>query len=120
LIALKDHEETLFYLDPPYSSSDCGHYKGYTLEDFEKMLKLLSTIKGKFILSSYPEEILLKYREQYGWKTKDIKHIVNVSGKREGTKFKTECITYNFIEPAHQSGLFDATLTTETISDEQD
>lgn len=107
LIALKDHTESLFYLDPPYSSSECGHYKGYTLADFEKLLVKLKNIKGKFILSSYPEEILLKYREECGWQSRDIKQIVNVSGKREGTKFKTECITYNFTPPNNQARLFD-------------
>lgn len=107
LIDLKDHEETVFYLDPPYASSDCGHYKGYTLEDFERLLIKLKTIKGKFILSSYPEEILLKYREECGWKSKDIHQIVSVNGKREGTKYKTECITYNFLPPNNQAGLFD-------------
>lgn len=118
LIELKDHEETLFYLDPPYSSSDCGHYKGYTLDDFEKLLKLLKNIKGKFILSSYPEEILLKYREECGWQSRDIKQIVNVSGKREGTKFKTECITYNFLPPNNQAGLFDESPQGEESEEE--
>lgn len=49
----------------------------------------------------------MEYREKYGWGSKDIKQIVGVSGKREGVKYKTECITFNFIPPNHQPDLFD-------------
>ena len=90
---------------------------------------MLKNLKGKFILSSYPEEILLKYRAECGWQSKDIKQIVNVSGKRDGTKYKTECITYNFTPPNNQVGLFDAPMEesaefiqerAERLLDEQD
>ena len=118
LIDLKDHTETLFYLDPPYASSDCGHYKGYTLDDFERLLSKLKNIKGKFILSSYPEEILMKYRDECGWGSKDLKQVVMVSGKREEVKHKIECISYNFIPPNNQVGMFDEAPQSEVQCDE--
>jgi DNA adenine methylase len=96
LIDLKDTENTFFYCDPPYVSSDCGHYKGYTMENFEALLDRLTKIKGKFLLSSYPEEVLMKYREKHGWKSKDIHGFVSVDGNREIPKFKTECLTWNY------------------------
>ncbi len=58
IINSTDYPEAFFYCDPPYFNSDMGHYNGYTKEDFILLLKTLSNIKGKFLLSSYPSEIL--------------------------------------------------------------
>lgn len=67
VIKKSDHEDTFHYIDPPYFQADMGHYGGYTFEDFEKLLHLISDIKGKFMLSSYPSEILTRYANKYGW-----------------------------------------------------
>src|SRR5690606_23846163 len=67
LIKRMDSPETFFYLDPPYVDSDQGHYGGYTQEHFNNLLNALSSIKGKFLLSSYPNDELDKYREQFNW-----------------------------------------------------
>lgn len=109
LIKLKDNSEnTLFFCDPPYVSSDQGHYKGYTKENFIALLERLKNIKSRFILSSYPEPELMEYRKECGWKSKDVPQVVSVTGKRDGQLMKTECITYNFDPPNAQAGLFDA------------
>ncbi len=105
MVKLKDTPDTLFYCDPPYVSSEQGHYKGYTREDFHKLLTSLSQIKGKFILSSYPEPDLLTFRQEHGWWSKDIEQQVSVSKDKSKIKFKTECITTNF-DPANQLTLF--------------
>lgn len=106
LIKLKDSPTTFFYIDPPYVSSECGHYKGYTSEDFQRLLDTLATIQGKFLLSSYPEGELLTMRALHGWHTKDIEGTVAVSGKRKERKGKTECLTYNYSLAAEPIGLF--------------
>lgn len=109
IIDLKSNEEeTIFYVDPPYVSSDQGHYKGYTKENFIALLEKLKTIKSKFILSSYPEPELMEYRKECGWKSKDVQQVVSVTGNRDGQLMKTECITFNFEPPNAQVGLFDA------------
>lgn len=54
IIQSRDSAETFFYCDPPYFNSNCGHYDGYTAEDFEALLKQLGAIQGRFLLSSYP------------------------------------------------------------------
>ena len=41
VICKTDHEDTFHYIDPPYLNTDMGHYGGYTIEDFEKLLRLL-------------------------------------------------------------------------------
>ena len=106
LILLKDSPNTFFYCDPPYVSSNCGHYKGYTTKNFTKLLNVLSAIKGKFLLSSYREEILLKYRDKYKWISKDIQQNVSVTGKRNNKKIKIECLTMNYQCPQTTIKLF--------------
>lgn len=67
IIRSRDEESSFFYCDPPYYNSDCGHYDGYSLEDFEALLTTLSTIKGKFFLSSYDSDILKDFVRRFGW-----------------------------------------------------
>lgn len=92
-----DSKDTFFYLDPPYFNSNMGHYKGYTEEDFEKLLIVLSKIKGKFLLSSYPSDTLTKYTTKYEWVSKRIRKQIAVclepNGKR---KNKLEVLTSNY------------------------
>ena len=96
VIRAYDTPDTFFYLDPPYVSSDQGMYKGYTTEDFVKLLDACVNMKGKFLLSSYPEPVLLEYRQKYGWHTEDIEKAVAVDGRRKETKTKVECLTWNY------------------------
>ena len=98
VIKSRDTNKRFFYLDPPYVSSDCGHYKGYTEDNFRELLELLTTIKGKFLLSSYPEKILLEYRDKFKWRTEDHEQIVSVNNITDKKKIKTECLTWNYNE----------------------
>jgi len=102
IIKLKDTPDTFFYVDPPYVSSDCGHYKGYTIDDFAQLLELLATLKGKFLLSSYPEPMLSEYRDKHNWNFQDKIDRVSVSGKGTQGKTKTECLTFNYQAPCGQ------------------
>lgn len=96
LIELKDSENTFFYCDPPYISSDCTHYDQYTMDHFKNLLDVLSNIKGKFLMSSYPEDLLIQYRKDKKWNYKDIIQVLQIIGKRKETKYKTECLTWNY------------------------
>lgn len=91
-----DDAESFFYCDPPYFNSDKGYYKNYTEEDFVKLLDRLCTIKGKFLLSSYPCEILTNYSERMNWKVCEFKKTVAVYGKRKSPKIKIECLIRNY------------------------
>jgi DNA adenine methylase len=47
-----DRPETCFYLDPPYWDCESFYGKGiFTRDDFANLAKLLSSIKGSFVLS---------------------------------------------------------------------
>lgn len=55
-----DDHGVFFYVDPPYINTDCGHYKGYTVEQYKELIYTLDHCKGSFILSSYENEYLPK------------------------------------------------------------
>jgi DNA adenine methylase len=52
-----DSPQTLFYLDPPYPSTNQGHYDGYTMADYQALCDTLDTIQGSYILSNYPSDV---------------------------------------------------------------
>ena len=93
VVELRDRPTTFFYIDPPYFNSNLGHYKGYTESDFENLLKLLSKIKGKFLLSTYPSEILNRYTEANNWQQIEFDQVCPASVNR---KRKTEVLTANY------------------------
>jgi DNA adenine methylase len=97
IIRSRDNAKAFFYCDPPYYNSNCGHYDGYSLEDFENLLKMLSEIEGKFLLSSYPSPILKQYTKEFGWHTQSVEQTVSVANNTGKTgKIKTEVLTANF------------------------
>lgn len=96
IIRSRDNKEAFFYVDPPYYNSDMGHYDGYSKDDFEALLKLLSTIQGKFLLSSYPSEVLNDYTYHHGWNRQGFKSKVSVAAKSGKQKGKVEMLTANY------------------------
>lgn len=51
-----DSPQTFFYCDPPYPGTDQGHYGGYSVQDFEKLVALLDSCQASFILSNYDQK----------------------------------------------------------------
>lgn len=94
VIKNKDSKETFFYCDPPYFNSDLGHYGGYTALHFMALLEMLSKIKGKFLLSSYPSEILMKYAKKHKWKMFSVEQ--NIAVTKLTSRKKTEVLTGNY------------------------
>lgn len=72
VIMSRDTEDTFVYADPPYIDTNQGHYGGYMIEHFKRDLDALGAMKGKFLLSTYPSDILNEYIEKHGWHTKTI------------------------------------------------
>lgn len=110
IINSRDFKGAFFYCDPPYYNSDCGHYDGYSVEDFENLLKALSGIKGKFLMSSYPSDILKQYSKENGWMTREIEQSVSVANGVKPGKKKTEVLTanYDLSNPKEHHTLFDS------------
>ena len=93
-----DSEDTFFFLDSPYPESDCGHYNEHK-EVYYRLLEALPTIKGKFLMSSYPSDELNAVRDAMGLNAKDVVKTLSVDGRRKETKTKTECLSWNYSEP---------------------
>lgn len=109
IIKSRDALESFFYCDPPYFNSDCGHYDGYSIEDFEMLLKTLSEVKGKFLMSSYPSDILSKYTDSCGWHTMKLEQSVSVannSGKPQKKKIEVLTANYDLSNPKEDLKLF--------------
>ena len=96
IIRSRDTPEAFHYCDPPYFNSDCGHYGGFAEHHMRQLLETLAVIKGKFLLSSYPSELLKGYLEAYGWNSREIKQKVSVNAKSGKLKEKTEVLTWNY------------------------
>jgi DNA adenine methylase len=96
IIDARDRKDAFFYVDPPYYNSDCGHYDGYSLQDYENLLKALSKIKGKFLLSSYPSEIVQEYAKRYKWNMFSVEKNTSVNTKSGYLKRKIEVLTANY------------------------
>jgi DNA adenine methylase len=88
-------KDSFFYSDPPYFNSNCGHYDGYSREDFDALLRLKSRLQGKFLLSSYDSDLLQQYVKEYGWHQVKIEQGVSVN-KGYGGKKKIEVLTANY------------------------
>lgn len=109
IINSRDYDKAFFYCDPPYFNSDCGHYEGYSREDFITLLKTLSRIKGKFLMSSYPSDILEEYTKENGWYVKKLEQSVSVannSGKPQKKKIEVLTANYDLSNPTSDLTLF--------------
>lgn len=96
IIRSRDTTNTFFYCDPPYFNSDMGHYDGYSEEDFENLLIVLSKIKGKFMLSSYPSPLIQRYAKKHNWGMWKQEQGISVNAKSGYQKRKIEVITTNY------------------------
>ncbi len=90
-----DCEDAFFYADPPYPNTDQAHYSGYTTKDLQQLLEGLSMIKGKFLLSNYPQEIIQEFSDRYGWQNRRYKMPVAAS-KKSVKPSKIEVLTANY------------------------
>ncbi|WP_114090821.1 DNA adenine methylase [Thalassospira profundimaris] len=88
-----DHEETLFYLDPPYWGAEDYYGKEvFTREDFERLSGILSDIDGRFILSL---NNTAGVRETFAaFNILDVKTRYSLYGKKQNTA--SEVIITNF------------------------
>lgn len=89
-----DTKDTFYYCDPPYIETNQGHYKGYNEADYKLLLDRLVKIKGKFLLSSYPNPLLISYIKKYKWHVEKVSKTIAVTKNTD--KQKTELMVYNY------------------------
>ena len=97
LIKRRDTERTFFYLDPPYIDTCQPYSTDYTIEHYKALLDQLSQLKGKFLLSSFPSEILDEYIKKNGWDSISVEQTKPASRNKDGSKKrKIEVLTANY------------------------
>lgn len=96
VIKERDTVDTFFYLDPPYPDTNQGHYSGYTWDNLEELLTLLTAIKGKFMLSNYPSDLISKYSAENNWPTKQISFKKDSCLVQDRKAQKTEVLLMNY------------------------
>ena len=67
-----DTPNTLFYLDPPYVGKEHYYRTGFTKKDHIELAEILKTIKGKFVLSYYPCELVEELYKDFNWQAKEV------------------------------------------------
>jgi DNA adenine methylase len=97
VIESRDTPESFFYCDPPYFNSHQKYSIHYTEADYIRLLELLSKIKGKFLLSSYPSEILNEYVKKNNWNYREFKMPMSVNARYGRNKKKSEVLVANYL-----------------------
>ena len=97
VILSRDTTDTFHYIDPPYIDSDQGMYGGYMHSHYRELLETISTIQGKFLLSSYPSDLLEEYTKKNGWFTKTFeKPLTAAKANNKPRRRKIEVLTANY------------------------
>ena len=93
MIRVYDRPGALFYLDPPYHGTEKYYEGSFTEADHERLKAVLSSIKGRFILS-YNDDAYV--RELYkGYNIEEISRNNSRAGKTKTSQFK-ELIIRNY------------------------
>lgn len=109
-----DDKNAFIYCDPPYINSDQGHYDGYSESEYEALLNKLAKVKGKFLLSSYPNAILSRFIKKYKWRVKKVSKSVAVTKLTDKQKVEMMVMNYDIEKTKKAIGL---NGTDETTND---
>lgn len=94
-----DNSDAFHYVDPPYIDTEMGHYEGYSRAEYRELLDCLSNIKGKFLLSGFPNDVLDQYRTKNKWHIKCFdkpKTAAKATLGKPRTARKTEVLVANY------------------------
>ena len=99
VIRQQDGENTFFYLDPPYLFETRATVGEYAVEmddrQHEKLLRTLTEVKGKFMLSGYRSKMYDDYAHDYRWRRVDFDTVAHSAGGDTKGK-RVECVWMNY------------------------
>ena len=93
-----DNENMVFYVDPPYYSTENYYsFHNFTKEDHLRLANCLKNIKGKFVLSYYEFPELLEWfpKDKYRWEEKEFAKAASAKKGKKQNKGK-EIIIMNY------------------------
>lgn len=80
VISCYDNPDAFHFVDPPYINSDCSPYTGcFNEQNMEDLLKLLETVKGKFMMTMFPLPMIEDYANRNGWVIHRIERTISAS-----------------------------------------
>lgn len=104
VIETYDSEDTFHFVDPPYINSDCGHYEGsFNEQNMERLLQLLTRVKGRFMLTMFPFNMIEQYANANGWIIHKVERTISAS--KTNRRKQEEWIVCNY-ENKQQACLF--------------
>jgi len=96
IIRRYDCPKAFHFIDPPYVGSDMGHYSGmFNEQNLKELLELCSTLKGKFMLTMYPSELIKDFALRSGWTIHEVERQVSAC-KSQYRRRQTEWIVCNY------------------------
>ena len=105
VIACYDAPDAFHFVDPPYVNSDCGHYEDtFNEQNMEQLLQLLETVKGKFMLTMFPFDMIDRYAQKNGWIIHRVERTISAS--KSSRRRQEEWMVCNYEERA-QASLFE-------------
>lgn len=94
-----DKPSAWHFIDPPYVGTWCGHYDAMFSEvDLGRLLELLARIKGKFMLTMFPNELITQYAEQHNWIIHRIERVISTAKNKRRTQQEWMICNYNLKE----------------------
>ncbi len=97
VIQSRDAADAFVYADPPYIETNQGHYAGYSKAAYERDLRTLATMKGKFLLSSFPNEVLNAFVKKHKRKVEVFDQPTTANNTRTSSRNrKTELLISNY------------------------
>lgn len=96
IVQTHDAEDAFFYLDPPYVGANQGHYDGYAQEDFDALLRLIETLKGKFLLRSFRNKALRDFSDRNGWRALELSMASPMTHGGKTPRKKVEALAANY------------------------
>jgi DNA adenine methylase len=111
VIREQDGPRTLFYLDPPYvhvtrTVKDAYGPHEMNEDQHRELLRVLSKIKGRFLLSGYHSPPYDDFAKEHGWYCHTYS-IDNKAGSGPSKRKMMECVWINYpppVLPAHREG----------------
>lgn len=107
IIARYDCIGAFHFVDPPYIGTDCGHYEGvFDESNLIALLDLLSTIRGKFMLTMFPNELIEQAASRHGWIIHRVQRTISASKSIESRRKQEEWMVCNYTSCSQELALF--------------
>ena len=83
----------------------CGHYEGvFGNDDLGHLLDLLAQVKGMFMLTMFPHDLIASYAEQHNWTIHRIERFISAS--KTSRRKQEEWMVCNYEAPNKEQLLF--------------